>query len=290
METLFKKAGVSLKAYSNALVLLLLVVSTWNGPFFLGFGAAKPPGRPIELQPRGTDWLAQPAFQQIIARHDQFQPEFRRWRQMVSCHAPEIARMLSTLPGSEDWNIPRIEHILSRLEPPSSLDGGQLFVPWFGRWSGKWCNGKWQFHTWGEAQPLEGQWVQPVTLSESEFVALNWAQEMLARGDADIAINVYSPQNGITGWVSKVQHGRMEMPHIGYQLNDTTILWFSQIKHPGQEQYPGQDWLMFLESVSRKQMPARYGIQGLGFRLEETGGLKAASQNHSGLYTAQNLP
>ncbi len=278
MKTLFKTA-VQGPAFGLALLL---------GAFL---PAEMPPraglqGRSMqEALAQEVDWWALPAFQDILARHDRFLPELARMRRQAASHAPELARLLAALPGSDGLNAAHIERILAKPEPSGARGGGVVFEPWAGRWAGSWSNGRQQFHSWGPAMLLEGRWVQPVTLSESEFVEPNCAQDMMALRRSDIAINVNSPQHGITGWVSKVQDGRVEMPHIGYQLNDTTLIWLCQAKYPGREQEPGRgDWLVFLETIVQPQGQAAYRIHGLKFRFGEEGAIQAAPENHSGLY------
>lgn len=280
MKTLFKTA-VQGPAFGLALLLAAFLPAEEMPPRAGLQGNWGP-----EVSAQEADWWALPAFRDILARHNRFLPELARMRRQAASHAPELARLLAALPGSDGLNAAHIERILANSEPSGARGGGVVFEPWAGRWAGSWSNGRQQFHSWGPAMLLEGQWVQPVTLSESEFVEPNCAQDMMALRRADIAINVNSPQYGITGWVSKVQNGPVEMPHIGYQLNDTTLIWFCQAKYPGREQEPGRDWLVFLEIAGWAHGQAAYRIQGLKFRFGEEGTIQAAPENHSGLYRA----
>jgi hypothetical protein len=137
-----------------------------------------------------------------------------------------------------------------------------VFKPWLNQWSGLWSNGMPQFHVWDSTRFVEGQWIQPVSLSQTRFVKSCCVEEMRRSRQADIAINVFSREHGITGWVSKGQHGRQELPHIGYVLNDTTLLWICQFKDPANLLAHDTRWFVFLETVEASAHPAAYRIYG----------------------------
>jgi len=69
------------------------------------------------------------------------------------------------------------------------------------------------------------------------------------------------------------------MPHIGYLVNDTTLVWFSQIKSPDELYTTDQRWFLFLETVNRGTTPKEYQIYGVCLVVEKTG---AVTVEHAG--------
>lgn len=203
---------------------------------------------------------------------------------MVALHSCELARALAVLPGSRQFSRDFIAGVLKG--PHTQPIAEDPFLPWTSRWMGRWSNRGWQFHTWGATYAVNRQLVQPVTLSESGFVDIRAAASSFNRGLTDVAINVYSPADGITGWVSKVQHGNVEMPHIGYRLNATTLLWFCQVKRPGHERTPDNLWLVFLETVDASGQLPCYRIQGMQIRMDDKPDVQIIPGEHFGEYRA----
>jgi len=231
-------------------------------------------------------------FVEILRLHDGHDDEFRRWRRLFAQHADELARMVCDFPIAHELDEEAVSRALTRpLSHCDTLSGRDVFAPWTNTWSGLWCNGVRQYHIWDSTRYVDGQWVQPVTLSERRFVQLSEVREKQRQGQADVAINVFSRESGITGWVSKYQKRRLEMPHIGYRINDTTLMWICQIKSPGEVFTPSNCWLVFLEIVAPGRQPAVYRIYGRSICTGKTGVFTCRPEaRHFGTYYAGENP
>ncbi|MCI0691876.1 hypothetical protein L0337_07690 [candidate division KSB1 bacterium] len=238
-----------------------------------------------------ADWFENPAFIRMIETHNQYATEFARWRRLFAEHAAELAHLLKTFPGSENLREDDLRRIIAGSETScDSLSQRGVFNPWTNRWSGRWSNGRLQYHIWDSTRFIDGQWIQPVSLSETGFAKACCVEEMLQNRRTDVAINVFSHENGITGWVSKRQRGRLELPHIGYLVNDTTLIWTCQIKDPENLFAPDSRWFVFLETVQNSSTPAVYKIYGQPFELTDNLLVNSNEQDkHFGTYHATNL-
>lgn len=227
-----------------------------------------------------------PAFIRMIEIHDQYLPELAGWRRLFARHAKELARLLKTLPGGEHLQEEYLGQVFSNAETNyDSLANKDVFAPWVNRWSGEWSNGMQQYHIWDSTYVINGRMVQPVTLSKSQFVNYDSLDEMLRIRQVDIAINVVSPRYGITGWVSKTRNGQLELPHIGYWVNDTTLIWICQIKEPGKLFARDPRWFIFLETVNTSANPAEYRIYGQPVVIKETFSVETGQRGkHCGVY------
>ncbi len=238
-----------------------------------------------------ADWFENPTFIRMIETHNQYAAEFARWRRLFAGHAAELAHLLKTFPGSENLREDDLRRIIVDSEAKcDSLSQRDVFKPWTNRWSGRWSNGRPQYHIWDSTRFVNGQWIQPVSLSETGFATACRVEEMLQNRRTDVAINVFSRENGITGWVSKRQHGRLELPHIGYLVNDTTLIWICQIKDPENLFAPDSRWFVFLETVQNSSTPAVYKIYGQPFAMTEKFFVDSNEQGkHFGTYHATNF-
>lgn len=217
-----------------------------------------------------TIWRGVNPYQELLRRHNRFLPEFHRWRSLFATHASELARLVKTLPGSEklsEWELRQLFRNLETVQPVSVP--GDVFEAWADHWTGLWSNGVPQYHVWASARPVAGQWVQPVTLSEAGFVEMSRIAAQ-PPDRMDLGINVFSPANGITGWVSKRQHGCFELPHIGYLVNASTLVWICR-RCKSDRDTADSCWFVFLESVQRSVQPAEYRIAGLRFKIDKQG-------------------
>lgn len=231
-------------------------------------------------------------FADILRLHNRHVDEFKRWRHLFAHHADELARMISDFPIARDVDEEEILLALTRpLSHCAPLSGRDIFAPWTNTWSGLWCNAVRQYHVWDSTRYVDGQWVQPVTLSETEFVQLQQVREKQRQGRADVAINVFSREHGITGWVSKYQKRRVEMPHVGYRINDTTLVWICQIKSPEELFAPENSWLVFLEITEPGTEPSVYRIYGQTIKIDAGGVLtRRFGMPHFGTYYARTEP
>jgi hypothetical protein len=237
------------------------------------------------------DWFSYPAFISIIKTHDQYLPELTRWRNLFAQHAKTLARVIKTFPGSENLSQDDLRRIITNQETTlDTLENKDVFAPWTNRWSGVWSNGALQYHIWDSTRVMRGRMIQPVTLSESSFTNYCCVERMAQSGKTDVAINVFSREHGITGWVSKNQRGRVELPHVGYLINDTTLVWLCQIKEPGKLSAPNNRWFIFLETVNTSANPAEYRIYGQPVVIMETVVVESDQRGkHYGTYYSTKL-
>jgi hypothetical protein len=227
-------------------------------------------------------------YKEIIEMHDQYQEQFDSWRKIFATHAKTVARLIKTFPGSANINESRLSEIISSYEDnPDADKTGDVFAPWTNRWSGEWSNGAQQYHIWETTIISGNRMIQPVTLSENTFINSNSVRKMVNDEKTDIAINIFSQKYGITGWVSKYQHGRYELPHIGYLINETTLLWITQIKEPGNLAKDDSRWFVFLETVNSRENPTEYRIYGQPVIIDNEPIVEAGQRDkHQGIYYA----
>nr|NIT55683.1 hypothetical protein [Fodinibius sp.]NIV10651.1 hypothetical protein [Fodinibius sp.]NIY24267.1 hypothetical protein [Fodinibius sp.] len=147
----------------------------------------------------GIEGFGDPTFNRIIDIHDQYLSEFGKWRGLFSRYAGELAKLVKTFPGSQRLSEDELRQNFS--DPYSNYGNfasNGVFEPWTNRWSGKWSNGKMQYHIWDTTQFFNARMVQAVTLSESRFVHIDKAGKIAQSGKADIAVNILSAEAGIT--------------------------------------------------------------------------------------------
>ncbi len=238
--------------------------------------------------PERPAWLEQTAMRAMLDMHNNYSAEFAQWRDLFARHAEELAALVKAFPGAEDLSEAEMRQLL--VQAPESFRGRKesgIFQPWTNRWAGFWSNGVPQYHVWDSTRFIDGQWIQPVTLSEFEFVAPVHLDESVRRRRADAAINVCSRGHGVTGWVSRYQRGRFEMPHLGYVINDSTLLWICQIKDPTRLFTRENCWFVFLETIAASSAPAEYRIYGQPILITDEIYADAGARDlHRGTYYA----
>lgn len=209
-----------------------------------------------------TEFLGDPAFDHIIAMHDRYRSEFYRWRSLFSQHASQLAQLVKTFPGSEQLSEEELgQKFFNGTSVPANV--GDVFQPWTDRWQGMWSNGKMQYHVWDSTRLIDDRMIQAVSLSEYALVPVHEAGKAARFSWSDLAVNILSPETGVTGWVSKYQSGRWELPHVGYSINDTTLIWICQIKSPDHLFVADSLWFVFLEIVRSSGENKEYRIYGL---------------------------
>lgn len=190
-----------------------------------------------------------------------------------------------------------IDHLTRVFSHPRGGEGAgpTVFNPWTGRWHGKWTSGEEEernfepYHVWDRTRQVEDdddgeeQHVQPVTQSTRRYIGREEIDSDPDREgvqpppDADLAINVYGSECGITGWVVKPDRNASDdrddtqvLPHVGYRVAPGVIIWITQIHHPNCEPW-GEDepFIIFFEWVDENGL---YGILGKRFRLRRDAG------------------
>ncbi|NUO79511.1 hypothetical protein HUU05_05495 [candidate division KSB1 bacterium] len=233
-------------------------------------------------------WLKQTVMRTMLKKHKDYLAEFTAWRSLFARHSEDLATLVKSFPGAE--NLPEEELRRIFMQTPRGLadrHAAGVFEPWTSRWAGLWSNGVPQYHVWDSTRFVHGQWIQAVSLSEYEFVSPERLDESVRRRRADAAINVFTRDHGVTGWVSKYQHGRWEMPHVGYVINDSTLLWIYQRKDPARIFARENRWFVFLETVTISSAPAEYRIYGQSILITDDCYAEAAERDlHRGTYYA----
>ena len=225
----------------------------------------------------------------VINLHNQHLQELENWRRLFAQYADELAHFVKTFPGAEalDEDILR-DTFAARTGLREHVTGGEVFQPWAHRWSGMWSNGSSQYHIWDQTQYWNGRWIQAVTQSEAGFTDGSNLEAMFARNQVDLGINVYTAETGITGWVSKRQHGRLEVPHIGYLVDATTLIWICQQNEPDRLFQKDSTWFIYLEKVDSLTNAQRYTIYGHPFVIDGTVRWQAQQRGqHCGIYQAR---
>jgi len=230
-------------------------------------------------------------FAEVLGAHDAFLPHLTRWRRLLADHASALARLVKTFPGTALLSEERIRVVLRSprgLSPQAPRK--DVFRPWAARWSGPWGNGAPQYHIWEPARCHEGRQVQLVSQSETTFPEAARLQTMMRRNQADLAVNVFSERFGVTGWVSKRQHGPREIPCLGYLLEPAMLLWICQTSGrlqttPALEVLAQDGWFAYLESVVVSSGSPIYHIDGTPFEITRRGiRYGALSSRHTGQY------
>ncbi len=204
-------------------------------------------------------------FDGVIAEHDKNVKRLRSWRRDFAKHPDELADFLIDkypIKGA-------VQHarLVSCFKIDKAYQGNRgSFTPWDGVWRGTWKgsdSSSPQYHLWDQTSERDGQFVQPVTQSTSDYVTRENFDEMTGKNKVDLGINVWSPTNGLTGWVSKRQNDDPhELPHIAYAPNARTLIWIAQ------RNFTGSFW-MFYEWVN--SAGTQYGIYGMSFTLGASG-------------------
>ncbi len=225
-------------------------------------------------------------FTDIVALHNDLLPRLVEARALLATHAEELTQLVKSLPGAELLSESSIlDCIRYWKEKVSSVSGASVFQPWTNRWQGVWSNGRPQFHIWDETRRWGEQWIQVVAQSEYVFPEEAQLSDLLHKNKTDLGINVYSKENGVTGWVSKRQHGQLEIPCVGYVLDEPTLLWVCAMDY--KNNLDSGEWFVYLEKVERTAGMDQYVIAGHPFTID--GGIvwsKDVIGVHAGRYMA----
>lgn len=184
------------------------------------------------------------AFDDVINDHDKFvSSELGTWRRMVTTYKSEIADFLLTYPGTSRLTKAGIERILAS----PTTGSASCFDPWNGQWRGTWHGGSDspQYHIWDVTVTHGGQHIQPVTQSTHHLVGAAEIATSLSAKRVDLGLNAWKNGRGVTGYVTKYQGSSAsnpikKLPHIGYLLDDHTLVWIAQ------ERPTRSDFFMFL--------------------------------------------
>lgn len=228
-------------------------------------------------------------FGPVIRREEGYGKHFARWRELFRNAATELANLFKSFPGTGELSQQEVAASFTRgVELPDGAKGETVFDSWNGWWCGTFHSAGGDavpnYHIWDPTISHQGASLQPVTQSVTDFVPGADLEARLEDGEVDLAINVHTPERGITGWVSKHQGGqRLELPTVGYLLNANTLIWITQIHTPEDLDHPGDDFLMFFEWSTGPGPGERYGIHGRELSLAG-GQVKPGAGPHWGTY------
>ncbi len=227
-------------------------------------------------------------FTQIIALHNQSNGILQTMRRNTAEHAEALAdffleggskksaRIITEgsfggYPGSGNFTR---QSFLTALRASGRSAGSSVFDPWNGWWRGNWAGANQYSHIWDATVPVGSQHVQPVTQIRGAEFAWKRSATDPGRGalvsQADVAINVWNRDAGVTGWVTKkaAEGNSHQMPHIGFSLNSHTLIWIAR------DGLGAQKHFMFFEWVD----PAK-GIYGIHGRPFEFAGVQATTRS-----------
>ncbi|MEO0386502.1 MAG: hypothetical protein AAF281_03095 [Pseudomonadota bacterium] len=170
------------------------------------------------------------------------------------------------------WSHPSRADALARLFRTNGRGGPTCYDAWNGTWKGTWKKpgqsaedaAKIHSHIWDETQRVTygrpEQYVQPVTQSRMGFQSNAKIPKPPGEiPETNIAINVWSPADGLTGWVG--WGGRCD-PHIAYLINPHTLIWVMQYQECTKL---ADTFLVFFEWVASDHRS--YGIHGRFFEV-----------------------
>jgi hypothetical protein len=186
-------------------------------------------------------WLTLSQVADVLKIHDAHLAQLKKWKELFtgeSIVGPFAAFLAdrSVFPDAPRASAATFEKML-RDDRDGIYNGGKdVFDPWTSWWIGDW-GGKKQYHIWdGTESDGNGQYVQPVTQSETAHVSRTNHAYLSSRWCANLAVNVFSPGNGITGWVTKQQTRAdsgaqylTQLPHLGFSLPEHKLLvWITK--------------------------------------------------------------
>ena len=185
-------------------------------------------------------WLSLSHVAGVLKIHDEHLSGLKKWKEFFTREdiVPAFAKFLadrSAFPDAPSVPAATFETML-RDDRDHRYNGSRdVFDPWTSWWLGDW-GGKAQYHIWDGTEPnANGQYVQPVTQSETAHASRNNYSYLSARWCANVAVNVYSPADGVTGWVTKQQTSKSgsqnltQLPHLGFSLPDQKLLvWITK--------------------------------------------------------------
>lgn len=257
------------------------------------------------------------SFGSLVKQHNRNIKGLHETRKLLAPHAETLAKMLVNFypvskgvkcywkddpDGKSEGTTGHIAKVLRHESASVNYGNKNVFDPWDGFWRGNWCSsGKaWpQYHIWDRTRATSDgkHFVQPVSqrgLAEtkacskihddpSEFVDAGNLKAQWEKNAVNLAINVWSNNDKVTGWVWKKQGGKpVIMPHLGYRLNDHTLIWIAQeMEFKGVDadytMNKGGRFFMFFEWVG--QCRRAYGIHGREFTIAGLAGSKNGTIN-----------
>ena len=229
-------------------------------------------------------WLEDHRFSDTLFNHDAFKIEgelatdgFRYWRKVFSLLADKLAEKIMDEIKPKDYKKEDVQLALASTfqERKDLLHVGSATVydPWMNWWCGRWQNKDVHYHIWDDTNYHGGQYIQPVSQSVEKFAYLPAVpqstdkgnlDDMVKSGTVDLAINVCSKDWDLTGWVSKRQGKQtIEMPHLGYLLHASGLIWIAQARQVKAMNTPGEKWYIFYEHTDVTAKATKYDIEGV---------------------------
>jgi hypothetical protein len=130
------------------------------------------------------------------------------------------------------------------------------------------------------------------TFPGAENLSAEKLRRIIAQAPADFsgrhAAEIFQPWTN--RWAGLWSNGAPQyhvMPHIGYVINDSKLLWICQIKTPERLFTRENCWFVFLETVTVSSAPAEYRIYGQSILMTDDFYADAGGRDlHRGTYYA----
>ncbi len=129
--------------------------------------------------------------------------------------------------------------------------------------------------TWGKGETSGDEYVQTVVGSQLRHFTADKLPP-IAENKVDLALNVYRPEIGITGWLTTRIEFRQELALIAYELSRGAFLWIGQVLGPDLKPVMQENvFWMFLEWYKSRPRKSYY-MYGVMFEIDfEQGSAKA---------------
>jgi hypothetical protein len=126
------------------------------------------------------------------------------------------------------------------------------------------------YSVWDDTVRVGGAYVQRITGSDSGHYETNRLPD-LSENKVDLTVNVFRDDVGITGWVSKYQHGREEMTSVTYEIGKRRLLWMNKSVTKGGAPVRDNVFFVTLEWADSYGGRLRYYGVGLAFDIDFEG-------------------
>jgi hypothetical protein len=186
-------------------------------------------------------------FEKLVERIDENKPRVNTWRSyFAQCRDRFGNTIASTFNGRSDiGEFPTItidpkelETAFQQREESRRPFDREDFDQFSGMWTGilrgydlstgEETDATTQYLVWDKTSEMHGTYVQKVVGSETRHFQTKSLPD-LSENKVDLVVDLYRDDIGITAWASNYQHGRQEIPLIGYKLDQHKFLWINQM-------------------------------------------------------------
>ncbi len=173
-------------------------------------------------------------FQDCIDEHDANIRALWSWRLTIERFAADLAKQIPLWTKGHSNALPEkalqaSSTIEQRIKDWKKHAPNDAYDPWDGWWAGRWKNAAVNLHIWDKTQGGR-QLVSQLQAKPGLWFAHNGTVGKLkGGGKVDIALNVVTARDGLTGWVRKHQNDQATLPHIAFLLSPTCLIWITRI-------------------------------------------------------------